>query len=203
MEELLSSCEPLIKSIAKNFYNVEQEDLIQAGKIGLIEAYKHYNKNSNTKFSTFAYTYIYGEMYNLSIKSSLIKTNKDNLKLIKLINKTYNYLSQVLNKIPTLKDISTYLNVDENSLNNIYNTSLSMLDIDSNDNTYITYDNDLKIDLNNSINSLSKDEQDLIRYRYYSNLTQSEVANILNTSQVSVSRQEKKTLKKLRQLITE
>ena len=67
MEGLLNSCEPLIKSIAKNFYNVEQEDLIQAGQIGLINAYKHYDKNSNTKFSTFAYSYIFGEMYNLSL----------------------------------------------------------------------------------------------------------------------------------------
>jgi len=203
MEELLFTCEPLIKSIANNFYNVEKDDLIQAGRIGLIEAYKHYDKNANVKFSTFAYSYIFGQMYNLSIKSNPIKTNKDNLKLIKLINKTYNYLSQTLNKIPSLNDISTYLNIDINTINNAYNSSLSTLDIDDNDNTYITYDNDARLDLNNSINTLSKDEKDLIRYRYYCDLTQSEVASIMNTSQVSISRQEKKTLKKLRQLITE
>ncbi len=203
MEELLITCEPLIKSIASNFYNVEKEDLMQAGKIGLINAYKHYDKDSNTKFSSFAYTYIFGEMYNLSIKSNSIKTNKDNLKLLKLINKTYNYLSQTLNKIPTLIDIANYLNMDINTINNIYNLNQTMLDIDDHDNTFITYDNDIKIDLNNYISGLPKDEQDLIRYRYFSDLTQSETAKLLNTSQVSVSRQEKKTLKKLKQLITE
>ncbi len=203
MEELLITCEPLIKSIANTFYNVEKEDLIQAGRIGLIEAYKHYDKNSNVKFSTFAYSYIFGQMYNLSIKSNPIKTNKDNLKILKLINKTYNYLSQTLNKTPSLYDISSYLNIDIDTINNVYNSSLSTLDIDDNDNTYITYDNDMKIDLNNSINTLSDNEQALIKYRYFNDLTQSEVANIMNTSQVSISRQEKKTLKKLRQLITE
>ena len=201
MEELLITCDSLIKSIANTFYNVEKDDLIQAGRIGLIEAYKHYDKNTNVKFSTFAYSYIFGQMYSLSIKSNPIKTNKDNLKLIKLINKTYNYLSQTLNKIPSSNDIATYLNIDINTINNAYNSSLSTLDIDDNDNTYTTYDNDIKIDLNNSINTLSKDEKDLIKYRYFNDLTQSEVANIMNTSQVSISRQEKKTLKKLRQLI--
>ena len=203
MEELLITCEPLIKSIANTFYNVEKEDLIQAGRIGLIEAYKHYDKNSNVKFSTFAYSYIFGQMYNLSIKSNPIKTNKDNLKILKLINKTQNYLSQTLNKTPSLYDISSYLNIDIDTINNVYNSSLSTLDIDDNDDTYITYDNDMKIDLNNSINTLSDNEQALIKYRYFNDLTQSEVANIMNTSQVSISRQEKKTLKKLRQLITE
>ena len=203
MEELLITCEPLIKSIANTFYNVEKEDLIQAGRIGLIEAYKHYDKNSNVKFSTFAYSYIFGQMYNLSIKSNPIKTNKDNLKILKLINKTYNYLSQTLNKTPSLYDISSYLNIDIDTINNVYNSSLSTVDIDDNDNTFITYDNDMKIDLNYSINTLSDNEQALIKYRYFNDLTQSEVANIMNTSQVSISRQEKKTLKKLRQLITE
>ena len=203
MEELLFTCEPLIKSIANTFYNVEKDDLIQAGRIGLIEAYKHYDKNSNVKFSTFAYSYIFGQMYNLSIKSNPIKTNKDNLKLIKLINKTYNYLSQALNKVPSLNDISAYLNIDINTINNAYNSSLSTLDIEDNDNTYTIYDNDIRIDLSNSINTLPKEEKDLIKYRYFCDLTQSEVASIMNTSQVSISRQEKKTLKKLRQLITE
>ena len=201
MEELLISCEGLIKTIAKNFYNVEQEDLIQAGRIGLINAYKNYDKKSNTKFSTYAYSYIYGEMYNLSIKSNFLKINKDNLKLVRLINKTYNYLSQSLNKIPTLQDISNYLNIDINLISNVYNSTLTTLDIDDNDKTYTSSDNDLRIDLNTSINTLNEDEQNIIRFRYYNNMTQNEVAQIMNKSQVSISRQEKKTLKKLKQLI--
>ena len=57
------------------------------------------------------------------------------------------------------------------------------------------------MDLNNPINALDKSEQNIIRFRYYEDMTQSEVAKLMNTSQVNVSRQEKKTLKKLRQLI--
>ena len=206
MEELINRCMPLIKSIANNFYNVDKEDLIQAGQIGLINAYNHYKSNTNTKFSSFAYSYIFGEMYNLSLISKSIKTNKENLKLMKLINKTINYLSQSLNKTPSIKDIANYLNIDENIINNVYNSSLKILNIDDNnykDLYYKTYDNDLRIDLDNSINSLSEEEKEIIKYRYYNDLTQSEVAKIMNRSQVSISRTEKKSLIKLRQLITE
>ena len=206
MEELLKSCDALIKSIAKKFYNVEQQDLIQAGQIGLINAYNHYDKNSNTKFSSFAYSYIFGEMYNLSLQSRNIKTNKDNLKLVKLINKTSLYLSQTLNKIPSIKDISKYLNIDEQIIYNAYNSTLDTLNIDDNnynEYSFKIYDNDTKIDLNNCIKTLNDQEQQIIKYRYYNDLTQSEIANLLHTTQVSISRQEKKTLKKLKELITE
>ena len=88
---LIKDFEVLIKSISNKFYGIDKEDLIQAGKVGLINAYKHYDKNSNTKFSTYAYTYIYGEMYNLLLNNKMIKTNKDTLKLVKVIDKTKNY----------------------------------------------------------------------------------------------------------------
>ena len=205
---LFEECEPLIKSIANKFYGIDKEDLMQAGKVGLLNAYKHYNKSSNTKFSTFAYTYIFGEMYNLSINSKVIKNNKDTLKLVKKLEKTKNYLTQKLNKIPTLKDISTYLNIDELTINNAYLSVNAILSIDNDDDNsiineiYIREDNDLKLDIKNSINTLDKEERDVIKYRYYNDLTQSEVAKILNMSQVSVSRCEKKTLQKLKNVLT-
>ena len=52
--------------------------------------------------------------------------------------------------------------------------------------------------LNEEISKLSEEEQRLIYLRYYEDRTQSEVAEILGTSQVGVSRTEKKTLTKIR-----
>ena len=66
MDELLSSCEGLVKKVAQNFYNVDKEELYHVGRIGLVKAYQHYKKDTNTKFSSFAYTYIFGEMYELA-----------------------------------------------------------------------------------------------------------------------------------------
>ena len=52
--------------------------------------------------------------------------------------------------------------------------------------------------LQDLLQKLPGEEQDLIRYRYYDNLTQVETAKRMGISQVQVSRLEKKTLGKLR-----
>ena len=52
--------------------------------------------------------------------------------------------------------------------------------------------------LNDSINSLDNLEKDIIRSRYYEDLTQSETARKLGITQVMVSRYEKRSLSKMR-----
>ncbi len=64
-EEVISSSSGLIYMIIKKYFNnYDREDLYQVGVIGVIKAYNNYKKNKNTKFSTYAYKYIYGEIYN-------------------------------------------------------------------------------------------------------------------------------------------
>ena len=66
LETLIVENQKLIYSIMKYFYNYpNKEDLYQAGCIGLIEAYYRYNNEFNTKFTTYAYPYILGEMRKL------------------------------------------------------------------------------------------------------------------------------------------
>ena len=203
-EEIIESVDPLIKVIASKFYNVEKDDLLQAGRCGALNAYKHYDKNSGVKFSTFAYSYIFGEMYNLSLKNKNFKINRDNLKLLKLIEKTKVLLTQKLNKEVSVKDISNYLNIDEDIINNVTGLNESVMSLDQEEvsnNIIINEDNDLKIDINSIINNLDYPEKDIIMFRYFKGLTQSEIATILNMSQVSVSRCEKKTLSKIKKEI--
>lgn len=65
MEELLEKYSNLIRSIANKFYGVSKEELYHVGTIGLFNAYKHFDTSCNVKFSTYAYSYIFGEMYEL------------------------------------------------------------------------------------------------------------------------------------------
>ena len=206
--KLINSSIPLIRSIAKSFYNVEQEDLIQAGILGLINAYKHYDNKSSAKFSSFAYSYIFGEMYNLSIKSKSLKYNKELLKLIKLIDKSKIYLTQLLNKDPSIKDISNYLNINEDIIENAITSMQATVSLDKafkEDNSYsiIKYiqDKDTLIDLKDSLSKLSNEERNIILYRYFKDMTQTEIAKKLNISQVKVSRYEKKSLKRLKKVM--
>ena len=54
------------------------------------------------------------------------------------------------------------------------------------------------LSLKESLETLSKEELELIHYRYFEDKTQSEVAKIWGTNQVKVSRNEQKILKKLK-----
>jgi RNA polymerase sporulation-specific sigma factor len=207
--ELLLTFEPLIKSIALKFYNVEYDDLIQVGRIGLMNAYKNYDKNSKTKFSTYAYKYIFGEMYNYTLGIHTIKQSRDELKLVKLIDKAKNYLTQKLGKIPTITDIAIYLEMDEKNLMNAISNTQTVLSLDQEEEENVNLYNevkvepnyDLKIDLKDSLNTLTKDEQQIIKCRYFEALTQQETAHILKMNQVKVSRYEQKSLIKMRNYI--
>ena len=58
-KRLIEEYKYLVYKISSYFYNVPKEDLVQAGYIGLCEAYKNYKKNANVKFSTYAFKGIY------------------------------------------------------------------------------------------------------------------------------------------------
>ena len=203
--ELILAFEPLIKKIATKFYGTSYDDILQAGRIGLIDAKKHFVDDGTTKFSTFAYKYIFGEMYKTTIMNKTIKQSKDNLKILKLVEQTKYLLTQTLGKEPSISDIAIYLNVDEEIISNAIISANEILSLDKEQeldtNLYNkignTLDIDLKIDIKNSMESLDDDEKKIIKCRYFNDLTQSETAKKLNMSQVSVSRYEKRSLSKM------
>ena len=63
MEDIILKYEKLIWSIVNKYKSYfDKDDLFQVGVIGLINAYKNYDKKQNTKFSSYAYFYIFGEI---------------------------------------------------------------------------------------------------------------------------------------------
>ena len=200
MEELLEY-DGLIYSIINKYpKRYDREDLYQAAMIGLIDAYKHYNSKYDTKFSTFAYYYIVGEVNKYIRENSSLKISKNLIDLKKKIIKTKEIMSQKLGREATNLEISLYLEVDEDLINDaiIATDEISYFedsydDIKSYDNTSAEV-----LDLKNEINNLNEEEKKLIIARYYNELTQSETSNVLGISQVQVSRNENKILKKLK-----
>ena len=77
--ELIETHMGLIKKIANKFYNCSRDDLIQVGVIGLLKAYQNYKDTQSAKFSTYAYPYIFGEMYQLVHASRDIKVKETKL----------------------------------------------------------------------------------------------------------------------------
>lgn len=205
LEQIITLNEKLIYKIASKFFDVPKEDLYQAGVIGIIKAYKNYKQDSTTKFTTYAYNYIYGEMYELANNLRSIKLSKDVLKIYKQIEKTKYLLAQQLNRIPSIQEISSYLQIDELLINQIINSTNQIMSLDEDEKRplYETVSNETKIpqsqiiDIKDSINTLDECEKEIIKYRYFKDYTQSETAKILGISQVKVSRYEKKSLTKM------
>lgn len=210
MEEitkLLVENENLIYSVASKFTKYkDKEDLFQAGCIGMMEAYKNYDNTKGTKFTTYAYPYIFGEINKYVREDHTIKLSKDMQKLKSKIEKSRNILSQKLMHTPTIKEISNYLEIDEQTISSLlnYNDPYSIdkeLDEDISMHEVIPdkiVDYNTLIALKTEIEYLEEPERTIMIERYYNDITQTELSKRLGLSQVDISRREKKVLTKLK-----
>lgn len=205
--ELIEAHMGLIKKIANKFYNVSREDLIQVGVIGLLKAYQNFRDTSEAKFSTYAYPYIFGEMYQLVNSNKDIKVSKELLKLYKVVEKTRYELAQRLHYVPSDKEVAQFLEMDYDLVREAVLCSSAMISLDDEASELNLHEViadkhpinvDLKIDIDDSFKVLDSCEKEIIKARYYDDLTQSEVAKKLNMTQVMVSRYEKKSLEKMK-----
>ncbi len=205
LEQIIKLHEKLIYKIATKFHDVPKEDLYQVGIIGLIKAYNNFVPNSETKFTTYAYNYIFGEMYEFANSMRSIKLNKNILKLYKKIEEAKYHLSQVLNHYPSIREISSFLEIEETIISEVYTGTSSIMSLDTETErplyeTISTEKDEIStnsIDLKDSMSTLTSEEKEIINYRYFKDFTQSETAKVLGLSQVTVSRYEKKSLNKM------
>lgn len=204
--EIINLNTPLVHKIASKFYGADREDLYQVGVIGILKAYHNYKQHGTTKFSTYAYDYIFGEMYNL-VNNNSYKVSKDLIRLYKKLEVTRYTLAQSMGKIPSNIELSKYLNIElslVDSATNIGNV-VSLDDDNENSRSYSeiissneNISQDERLILEESINQLDNQEKEIIKLRYFRDLSQQEVAKVLSLSQAKVSRYEKRSLEKMR-----
>ena len=197
--ELLKKYEKLVYKVANSFYG-EKDDLYQAGFLGLIKAYKNYNKNSNTKFSTYAFNYIYGEIYEEANKR-LIKINKKNLKLYKDYTVLKDKLTQKYGREVSTKEVCKYLKIDQNKVYSVINPLNNITNLDNITISYINNIDDLIL-IKDAINSLQTLEKNIIKETYFYDNKQTDIAKKYGISQVKVSRTLKKGKLKLKNYLT-
>lgn len=183
------------------------EDLYQQGILGLMKARENYIENSDAQFITYAKMYIYGEMFQyFNNNTKTFKTNKETVKMYKLIRKTNELLTQEMNCEPTMHDIATYLKIDEHIVLNVMNImqqSLSLnydYDEECELGNFVGYEQsyDDYYDLNALFDNLTDNEKQIIIYKYIEGYSQQEIADMLNISQSSVSRNEKECIRKMK-----
>ena len=201
--------ENLIYKMISQYKSFDKEDLYQVAMIGLMKAQKNYKESENTKFSTYAYYYILGEINNYITASNPVKVSRDLLRLNKSLEQAKEVMRQRLKREPTTEELSIFL---EEPLEKIQEATLATRQVESLDYAYEEENMDLYnsigtqekgmnddiLDLKNAISTLSEEEQQLIIARYFNDLTQQETSKTLGISQVQVSRKETKILEKLK-----
>ena len=209
----------LVRSVLKRFQNrgYEYEDLLQIGCIGLLKAIKKFDNSYNVKFSTYAIPMIIGEIKRFLRDDGMIKVSR-NLK--EIAAKAYMYresLEKNNGKEPTLSELAAELEITKeelvialNSQNAIYSlhepinqdegSPIELIDKVQNEKSQ-EFDIINRIILKETLSSLKQRERQIIILRYFKELTQCQVAELLGISQVQVSRSEKKILSKLREMI--
>ena len=205
LKEIILDNRNLIYSVIHRFKGSDYDDLFQTGCLGLINAYKHFDDLLNVKFTSYAYPYIVGEVYKYLVNNRNIHMSPVNIKLLNSIRKAEEYLINHLGRIPQDIELANFLEIDLYKLSELK----SMMMTDSLDYNYENSDlydficqedlskDELK-DLKNAINCLSNEEKNLIKARYFQNITQSDLARMYKTNQVKISRDEKKILCKLK-----
>lgn len=210
MTDQIIENENLVYSIINKcggYYDVD--DLYQVGMIGLINASKNYKEGAGVKFSTYAYTYVLGEVTKYMRENRDIKVSRDVIKLKQSISKARDHLRQKLQREPSDLELSLILEIDEEKIAEIESVCADVKSLD-----YSYSDEDMNLyqsikveekeinpnilDLRESIKNLNDEERKLIYSRYYCDLTQSETSREMGMSQVQVSRKETKILQKLK-----
>lgn len=205
--EMVLEYEPYIYGIAKKFNGYKnKEDLIQVGYMGLVMALKNYKEDTNTKFSTYAYKYIYGEMCKLVREDKSIKLNRNMTKLRNSLENARSILYQKLNREPTIKELSIFLELDPSVIEETLKINLNVMSIDmqvNSDNENNLYevipssnmDINTLVALKQSLENLNDEDKRMLNMSF--NMTEKEVGQEFDMNQVQVSRR----LKKIKQRI--
>ncbi len=209
IKEVILNNSNLIYSIASKFKGHDIDDLFQVGCIGMIEAYRNFDKSKNVKFTTYAYPFILGKISEYVRENHNVRVSKDVQRMKKKILKVREALTQELMREPSNIEISDYLDIPLKNLERIMSYGLDGVSLDE---VYLDdlslYDviGDKVIDYNtltflkDEINKLKEPERSIMIKRYFEDRTQCDTAFDLGLSQVEVSRKEKKVLVKLRQI---
>lgn len=202
---------PLVHSLAHRYTGrgVEYDDLFAAGSLGLVKAYNGFDESKGFSFSTYAVPVILGEIRRLFRDGGAVKVSRTLKELALSINRERAKLESALGREPTLSELSARLNVPPEEIAAASDASLPPVSLTGSDDDGGkvadipdgTSEERLidSIALSQAIDALSDKDNELIRLRYFCDMTQAKTAKLLGMTQVSVSRREKALLVALRQ----
>lgn len=200
--------------IAKKFVGrgVEYDDLYQVAALALIKGVDRFDETKGLQFSTFITPTITGEIKNyFRDHSRLVHLPRRVSELRVSLKKVADEYMSETGVRPTAKELAVRLGVSEEEVVRAAEAGgIVSLDKPVDDEDAMSFydvipaaeDNLEQIEnrdeLESAITVLTKEERELIRYRFVQELSQVETAKRMNVSQMYVSRMERKVLNKLK-----
>jgi len=180
-EEIIENNKALIYKIIKDYYYassnpMDMEDVFQAGCLGLLKAVKNFKPEMGNKFVTYAYYLIRGEVQRIYEEHS---RREISISSIHLRNRE-GYVMECQ------EEIMEYIRNDRGEGDDEWNHLKE------------THN---KILVENLLEQVTPIQKKILRYRYFEDLSQQEIGDMINKSQVYVSREEKRARKKLLTLL--
>ncbi|WP_126425060.1 RNA polymerase sigma factor SigB [Brevibacillus marinus] len=214
---------PLVESLANRFSRGQepQEDLVQVGMIGLLAAFRRYNRSYGRSFESFAIPTIVGEMKRyIRDKTWSVYVPRRIKELGPKIKKAVDELTAQMQRSPQIAEIARYMNISEEEVletmemgRNYQSLSVdSEIETDTDGSTITLldligreeagYSNiEDEITLSKALQVLTPRERAIIHLTFYENMSQKQAGDVLGISQMHVSRLQRRALLKLREAL--
>ena len=211
-DEIVSSYIYIAEILSRKFVNrgVEYDDIYQVACLGILYAVERFDPDKGVKFATFATPTVMGEIR---------KYFRDKGNFIRIPRRLYEvfYKAEKIRRMSSeisQEEIARILNIPEKTLESIYEIGdasfIKSLEYEAYADGEMTLANVVGTDdknylmieykdfVDSCMKNLTNEEREFVKYRYYEEKSQKEISEIMGTSQMQISRMEKKVLKKFR-----
>ena len=192
---------------------IEYEDLESDGCLGLVKACDGFDPQRGVCFSTYAVPVILGEIKKLFRDGGTVKVSRSVKELgLKVTAERERILKRTGNE-PSVAQLAEALGVTPEQVAVSIQAAMPVVSLTPADSEDGNREWDIPVDspeealaerigLDEVMSRLAPQDRLLIRLRFFSGKTQSETATVLHTTQVQISRRERKILKWMRQELT-
>ncbi|WP_083410458.1 SigB/SigF/SigG family RNA polymerase sigma factor [Mycolicibacterium rutilum] len=220
---ICARCLPLAEHIARRYRNRGEahEDLVQAARVGLVNALNRFDVDNGAEFLSFAVPTMMGEVRrHFRDHAWAVKVPRAVKDLQSRVNKASGKLAQTLGRAATASEIAEYLQVDREQVvqaviaGSNYSTLSTDMPANRDDDSSsfgdglggddAGFDKVLEVEtIRPLIAALPERQRAVLTLRFFEDLTQSQIAEQIGCSQMHVSRLLAKALDALRSQVGE
>lgn len=215
-EEFIEKNLGLVHACAGRFKGrgIEYEELYAAGCLGLVKACDGFDTARGVCFSTYAVPVILGEIKKLFRDGGTVKVSRSLKELSLKINAERERRLKRYGEEPCITELAEALHTTPEQVALAIRAALPTLSLTPTDGEDGLKEFDVPVDspeemlsdrigLAEVMDKLDASDRRLIRLRFYAGRTQSETARCLGTTQVQISRRERRILKWMREQLLE